>query len=108
MTTVSLPQLPQTHCSGRQAISCSVLGRFAGSSCRPGWLRAVLSGNFNCSRSLSASTSAPLTPHHYITLSPVPATSSLLDHYRLPSVSNCNQHDLLNVPSPSLPTPPPV
>jgi hypothetical protein len=38
------------------------LGRSAGSSWRPGCLRAVLSGSFNCARSLSASTSALLTP----------------------------------------------
>jgi hypothetical protein len=59
MTAVSWPHLPQTHCPGVQAMICSVLGRSAGSSCRPGCLRAVLSGNFNCARSLSACTAVP-------------------------------------------------
>jgi ketosteroid isomerase-like protein len=41
---------------------CSVLGSSAANSCRPGCLRAALSGSCNCSRWLSAWTSALLTP----------------------------------------------
>jgi hypothetical protein len=40
MTIVSLPHLPQTHCSAVQAMTCSSLGSWAVSCCRPRCLRA--------------------------------------------------------------------
>src|SRR5258708_20761894 len=62
ITTVSLPQPWQTHCSGVHFRIRSTRGRFAGSSCRPGCWRFVFVEGWTAGRSLSAWTSTVLTP----------------------------------------------